>query len=179
MDIREFRNVTDAALRDEGFSSQKLLGNKVWSLPGEDIIRLFQPHAYRRSWVFVYSGAIGIEIPALRSWINKYKPGEGGGILRGYFTAYIIANEDVLNKFMVEFGNPVPADLWAGLLRDRVARIPSSLEMLLSTYRTNREELGWLAHPHTKPAWDFVQRWRANPDPSLHVPRMSPTGQIV
>lgn len=181
MNIRAFREIIDAAMTAEGLRRQRLvgIGQKVWSLPADDLIRFFQPHAYRRPWGFVLSGLIGIEIPALREWIERNKPGEEGGILRSYFTGFIIANDDVLRNFMVTMDDPIPADLWAGLLRDSLERIPCSVADLLTTYRSDREKLGWLAHPHTKPAWDFLQAWIANPDPALHVPRMIPDGQIV
>jgi hypothetical protein len=165
----------------KGFNQLRLLPRRlnVWSIPGQDLVRFFSPHAYRRPWGFVYSGFVGVEIPALREWLNTHAPGEKVGIFHTCFTGYVIANEDVLNDFMVEHGDPVPADLWAGLLMDRILRIPDSLDALVRVYRSDRQQLGFLAHPYDKPAWDFLLKWRENPDPALHVPRMLPTGQIV
>ena len=71
MNIREFRALTDGALRDEGFEPLRLMPRKmwVWALQDGDIVRFFHAHAYRRPWGFVFSGFIGIEIPALREWL--------------------------------------------------------------------------------------------------------------
>lgn len=80
---------------------------------------------------------------------------------------------------MLELGKPVPADLWAGLLKDKLERIPPKVDSLITAYRRNKEELGWLAHPHKRHAWDFLLKWRENPDPSIHVPKMLPDGRIV
>jgi hypothetical protein len=63
------------------------------------------------------------------------------------------------------------------LIKDRLARVPPSVEDLVTTYRRNMEALGWLAHPHARVAWDFLFKWLENPDPSLPVPRMD--GRIV
>jgi hypothetical protein len=79
----------------------------------------------------------------------------------------------------VEHENPTPADLWAGLLKDRLVRVPSTLDDLTTTYKRNKEELGWLAHPGMRHAWDFLMTWRDNPAPSLHVPKMLSDGRIV
>ena len=181
MNIKEFRKVMDSALAEEGLEHRRVLPMhpKVWSLPADDIIRFFQPGAHRRPWGFVYYGVISLEIPALRAWLIKHKPGDQAGIFRTYFTGYHTANDAVMNNFTVNFGDPLPADLWAGLIRDRLAQLPSSLDALTQTYRGNRDQLGWLAHPHQEHAWNFLLRWRENPDPALRVPKMSPNGQIV
>jgi len=179
MNIREFRALTDAAFQDQGFVHWRLGGQKAWALPGAEIIGFFQPLAFRRPWGFLLSGVIGIEIPELRAWLQKHKPGEESGIFRGSFIGYSIANEEVLREFRSPIGAPVPADLWAGLVMDRLDQLPSLLDELIGQYRRNREPLGWLAHPHDRFAWDFLQRWREDPDPALHVPRMLPSGQVV
>src|SRR5688572_7436750 len=77
MNIREFRNLTDSALREVGFEPFRLMPRKlwVWAQPACEIVRFFHPHAFRRPWGFVYSGFIGIEIPPLRNWLNRDKPG--------------------------------------------------------------------------------------------------------
>jgi hypothetical protein len=181
MNIKEVRAVMEAALRAEGFEQQRIGPRplEVWSVPALDIIRCFHASAYRRPWGFIYSGGIGVEVPALREWLNRHKPGEQSGIFHSWFVGYEIANEDVLGEFMVNHGEPVPADLWAGLLMDRILNVPTSLDALVAAYRSQREQLGWLAHPHQKPAWDFLLKWREHPDPALHVPRMLPDGRIV
>lgn len=143
------------------------------------MIRFFSPDAYRRPWGFVYSGFIGVEIPALREWLSVHAPDDRCGIFHTCFVGCNIANEDVLQSFLLEHGDPVPADLWAGLLMDRVLTIPDSSDALLAAYRSDRQQLGWLAIPSHKPAWDFLLKWRDDPDPALHVPYMLPTGQIV
>lgn len=172
----------ESAFRAEGLEERRPRvpkAPKIWTLPADDIIRFFWPYAYRRPWGFVYSGSIGIEVPALRDWLREHKPGREAGIFQTSFVGYVIANEDVLRDFLVEHGEPVPADLWAGLLKDRLARVPPTLEGLIASYRRNKEELGWLAHPSSRHAWEFLLEWRDNPDPSLHVPTRGPNGRIV
>ncbi len=182
MNVREFRSLMGEALRKEGLEELRLFpkGPKVWVLPGDssdDIIRFFWPHAYRRPWGFSYSGAIGIEIPKLREWLRSHKAGNEG-LFQSCFVNYMIANEDILGDFCVTHSDPVPDDLWAGLLRDRLDKVPTKLSNLVATYRRNREELGWLAHPEWRHPWDFLLKWCANPDPALDVPRMLPEGRI-
>ena len=170
-----------AALQAEGLEEKRLFPKsmKVWALPGEDVDRFYSMHAYRRPWGFVCSGYIGVDIPALREWLRKYKPGEQAGVFHTCFVCYCIANEDVLNDFRIILDDPVPADLWAGLLKDRLLRVPDSLEGLIAMYRGNREALGFLAHPHERHVWEFLMRWRDNPDPEMPVPRRLPNWQVV
>jgi len=179
MNIREFRALTEAALDDQGFVERKVCGQTVWALPSEEVVRYFQPLTYRRPWGFLLSGIVGIEIPALRAWLQAHKSSDESGIFRGGFVAYNIANEEVLRAFTSTFDGPVAADLWAGLLLDRLEGLPSRLDDLIDLYRRNREELGWLAHPHERFAWDFLKQWHQKPDPDLRVPKSSPTGEIV
>ena len=181
MNVKELRAVMDSALLGEGLEEQRLFpkGPKVWALPGDDIVRFFWPQAIRRPWGFTYGGAIGIEIPSLRAWLTRFKPEANASILSQCFVSYLVINEDVLGEFVVEHDKPVPSDLWAGLLKDRLERVPETLEGLIDTYRRNKEDLGWLAHPHQKHAWDFLLKWHANPDPSIHVPKMLPDGRVV
>lgn len=180
MNIREFRSIMQTALRSEGLQPFQLVPKapKAWMLASDDVIRFFQPHPHRRSWGFVYSGFVGIEILPLRDWLRTYKPGDEG-VFRTWFMGYSIANEDVLNNFTINHDDPVPADLWAGLIRDRLDRIPSTLNELITIYRRNREELGWLAHFDERHAWKFLLRWNDDPDASLHVPKRQPDGRIV
>ena len=151
---------------------------QAWLLPAADLIRFFQPHPQRRSGGFVYSGSIGIEIPALRDWLHANKPDEEG-VFHTCFVGYLIVNEDVFRNFMITHGDPVPADLWASLIKDRLDRVPLTLEELITSYRRNKEELGWLAHPHERHAWEFLLKWHDDPTASLHVPKVQPDGRIV
>ena len=183
MDVKQFRTLMQSALRDAGLEAHEIAHRRpklpsVWALPADDIIRYFSPHATRRPWGFVYSGYIGVEIPALRTWLKQYKS-DDAGIFHTWFVGYYIMNDDVLGNFAVEHGEAAPFDLWAGLIKDRIATIPQSLEGLVSTYRRNREELGWLAHPHERHAWNFLLNWLRDPNPTLEVPRMLPDGRIV
>lgn len=152
---------------------------KVWALPSSELITYFAPAAQRRPWGFSLYGVIGIEIPALRDWLNEHKPGEQSGIFRSGFVGYYTANEDVFRDFKVDHGLPVPSDLWVGLIKDRLNLIPQTLDHLIATYRTNRDALGWLAHPGDKAAWDFLIQWMHDPNASLIVPYRLPTGQIA
>ena len=183
MNVMQFRELMQSALRNAGLEEHEVTHRRpkvpnVWALPADDIVRYFWPGAYRRPWGFVYSGSLAVEIPELRKWLTEHKQGDAG-IFHTCFVGYNIMNEEVLGGFMVEHDKTVPADLWAGLLRDRLAQIPSSLEGLVDTYRRNKEILGWLAHPHQRHAWDFLMKWVDNPDPGLHVPKMLPDGQIA
>ncbi|MEG8219956.1 hypothetical protein OSJ57_04895 [Sphingomonas sp. HH69] len=182
MDIRSFRAELSQAFQSEGFVEERLFkgANKVWMQRSSgEIVSYFVPDAQRRTWGFRLLGVVGIDIPALRQWLNQHKPGSKSGIFQVGFVGYYTANDDVLGDFQVEHGLPVPADLWVGLIKDRLDRIPQSLTGLLETYRKNREELGWLAHPHEKAAWDFLVKWHKNCDPALHVPYRLPNGQVV
>ena len=180
MNVKELRAIMDDALRDEGLEEQRLFpkGPKVWTLTAGDTVRFFWPQARRRPWGFIYDGAIGVEIPGLRAWLRQLKRDEAG-IFHSCFICYLLINEDISREFMVEHGNPIPADLWAGLLKNKLELVPPTLDGLITAYRRNREELGWLAHPHQQHAWDFLLKWRENPDPSIHVPKMMPDGCIV
>lgn len=170
----------DAALGAEGFEEFRIGPQrlKAWSLAAGEVRSFFVPHAYRRPWGFVYSGTIGIEIAALRKWLDEHSGGRSG-IFCWCFAGYVIANDDVLGSFMLSHGAPVPADLWAGLVKDRILDLPTSLDELIAAYRSNRERLGWLAHPHQKAAWAFLLKWYENPDPDLHIPQMLPDGRII
>jgi hypothetical protein len=180
MNIKELKALMEAAFRNEGLEELRLISKapKAWTLPAGDIVRFFWPHPYRRPWGFVYQGTIGIEVPALREWLREHKPGQQAGIFQVAFVGYLTVNEDVFRNFMVEHGKPVPADLWAGLLKDRLEQVPPTLDGLLAAYRRNKEELGWLANPPSRHAWEFLLKWRDNPDPSLHVPTRLPDGRI-
>jgi hypothetical protein len=181
MYVKELRALMDNALREEGLEERRLFPNgpKVWTLPAADVLRFFAPQSIRRPWGFIYTGAIGIEIRSLRDWLREFKPEAETGIFHSCFVKYLIINEDVFGNFTVEHDKPVPSDLWAGLLKDRVDKVPPTLDTLVATYRRNKEDLGWLAHPHERHAWDFLLRWRENPDPSIHVPQVRPDGRIV
>lgn len=172
MNVKELGTMMQAAFQREGLEARQIFPKapKAWSLPAEDIVRFFRPHAYRRPWGFGYSGSIGIEVPALRQWLRGYKAREEG-VFHSCFISYLIVNENVLQGFTVTHGEPVPTDLWAGLLKDRLERIPETLADLIATYRRNKEELGWLAHPYERHAWEFLLKWHDNPDPALHVPQ--------
>jgi len=143
MNVKELRTIMQAALQQEGLESRQIVPKtpKAWALPADDIIRFFQPHVYRRPWGFVYSGAVGVEVPALREWLHANKRGDEG-IFHSCFISYLIVNEDVLRGFMVTHDAPVPTDLWAGLLKDRLEQIPTTLVGLIAAYRRNKEELG-------------------------------------
>ena len=135
MNVKELRAAMDKALGQEGLKEQRLFpkGPKVWTLPAGDIIRFFSPKAIRRPWGFIYSGAIGIEIPSLRKWLSQFKPDDEAGIFRQCFVSYHIINEDVSREFIVEQDRPVPSDLWAGLLKERLDKVPPTLDALIHT----------------------------------------------
>ncbi len=181
MNVRDFRAELSKAFQAEGFREQRLcqVGPKVWTLPADEIVPFFSSDAQRRHWGFVLFGVIGIEIPALRLWLDEHKPGPASGIFQSGFIGYYTSNEQVFGDFQILHGSPIPSDLWVGLIKDRLRLIPRSLDELLATYRTNREVLGWLAHPNDKAAWDFLIQWRHSPDPALHVPYRLPTGEVV
>lgn len=180
MNINELRATMGEAFRREGLEERRLFSNglKVWSLPAQDLIRFFYPQAYRRPWGFVYSGSVGIEIPALRQWLQAHRP-EGAGIFHDCFVSYLSINDDVFRHFMVDHRKPIPADRWAHLLKDRLEKVPSTLDGLIAAYRRNNDELGELGHVRERHAWDFLLKWREDPIPSLPVPQMLPDGCII
>lgn len=181
MNVKEVGALVNSALEQEGFAERRLIPKapKVWALPADEVLRFFQPQVIRKPWGFNYSGWLGLEIPALRRWLIEHKSTQSDHILRSTFVAYYIMNHDDRNLFMVEHGKPIPADLWAGLIKDRLDLIPEQLDSLIDVYRSDRERFGGLAHPYTREAWDFLLRWRSDPDPSLSVPCMLPDGRIV
>lgn len=181
MNIQEFREIVGSAFRDENFESVRLVkgGPKVWALPGDDLVRFFSPHELRRPWGFRLNGGFGIEIPALRKWLTTHKPGAAAGIFQTCFVGYYSVNDQVFAELAIDTGQPVPADLWVGLIKDRLCQLPESLDALLAAYRSNREPLGLLASPHEKAAWDFLVKWRDSPDPDLRVPYRLPNGRLV
>jgi hypothetical protein len=181
MNVREVRALLSTALSYEGFEERRLVPTKpnVWALPADEVVRFFQPHVIRRPWGFTCSGVIGLEIPELRQWLRTYKSTEENHIFRSCFAVYHIANHDDRELFAVEHDKGVPADLWAGLIKDRLERIPERLSCLIDTYRRNREELGGLAHPMTRHAWNYLLAWCNDPDPRRPIPSGLPDGSIV
>jgi hypothetical protein len=181
MNVKDVSVLVDAELRREGFEERRLLPGapKAWVLPSEEVLRFFQPKAIRRPWGFTYSGYIGLEIPELRKWLRAYKANQTSHIFQSVFAAYYIMNNDDRHLFMVEHGKPIPADLWAGLIKDRLDLIPDQLARLIDLYRSNREELGGLAHPMMREAWDFLLRWHDDPNPTLPLPIRLPDGRIA
>lgn len=181
MDLQAFRAALHAGFVAEGLHEARLKKGapKVWTLPSSEVIRYFAPDAQRRSWGFNFFGTVGIEIPAFRDWLNTHKPGEQAGIFQSGFVAYYTLNEDPFRDFRIVQGQPVPHDLWVGLIKDRLEQIPPTLDLLIATYRTNREVLGRLAHPLDNAAWDFLMQWRDKPDPTLSVPYRLPNGRMA
>ena len=181
MDIRTVRATLGEALSEVGLSEERFVpgGPKVWTLPGPEVIRYFNLQGYRRPWGFVVDGHIGIEIPELRSWLRTHRRPKEMGVFHDSFAFYHTANDAALNNFMIEMGKPIPSDLWAGLIHDRLAALPDTISELIRAYQGNKERLGWLAHPTQRHAWQFLLKWRECPDPSLAVPQRLPNGRIV
>ncbi|MCA1196399.1 hypothetical protein K9B35_00320 [Sphingomonas sp. R647] len=181
MDIKQLRASMDGALADAGLQETKLFPKrrKVWAFPNNEVIPFFEEAAYRRPWGFVYCGVIGIEIPALRKWLFKLKPGFEAGIFYNSFVGYHTANDEVLNRFMIDHGSDIPYDLWAGLIADRLLEIPETLDQLIAVYRSDRGRLGWLAHAHQCHAWNFMLAWSQDPEANHAVPTMQPNGEIA
>ena len=179
--IRDLREVMDDAFRQEGFVQIRLHkgDQKVWALIDDEVVRFFAPHAQRRPWGYAFFGIFGIELPELRQWLDRYKPGPASGIFAGSFTAYFSSNEEVFREFMIEHGAPVPADLWVGLIKDRLSRVSTSVDDLVISYQNGGEDLGCFAHSNESDAWRFLEQWRKDPDPRMHVPCRSPTGLII
>lgn len=180
MKVNELISVMDDALQKAGLERRRIVPReaKVWALPSGEIERFFWPQAIRRPWGFAYVGAIGIEIPALRQWLATYKREEERGIFRSCFVLSLIANEDILGNFMIEHGEPVPSDVWAGLLTDRLSNVPATMDELIDAYQRRSKVLGSLVNPHDQHAWEFLLAWRNDPDPSMHVPSRRPDGRV-
>jgi len=180
MKIGELRSITNEALTRAGLEEHKLFakGAKAWCLPGGALTRFFQPQPYRRGWGLVFTGLIGLEIPELRQWIIRHHPTDAG-IFHHSFVAYHTLNDADRADFMIDSGEPVPADQWAAAIHHKLANLPSTLEDLVSAYRTKPEGLSLLASPLAAPAWRFLMRWADSPDAALNIPRSSENGRIV
>lgn len=151
---------------------------KVWCLPGDEVIRFFQPAPYKRGWGFVYTGFVGIELPHLRTWLSSYDDGQSG-IFHHSFVAHHTLNDSDREQFMIALEGEPPVDRLAALLYDKLARIPPSVEQLVRAYRQNPTSLGGLAGPIHSAAWELLLRWVEAPDDKLRVPRRGPDGRII
>jgi hypothetical protein len=180
MKIGELRSITNDALARAGLEERKLFvqGAKALCLPEGALTRFFQPQPYRRGWGFVFTGLIGLEIPELRRWIVQHHPTDAG-IFHHSFVAYHTLNDADRSKFMIEEGEPVPADQWAAAIHRKLANLPSTIDALVSEYRTKPEGLGLLADPLQAPAWRFLMRWADSADAALNIPRSNENGRII
>jgi hypothetical protein len=165
MQIAELRTMMNNAFLRAGLREQKLVpkGTKAWCLPEGELIRFFQPQPYRRGWGFVFTGYIGIEIPRLRSWLTSHSIGDPG-IFHHSFVAHHTLNDGDRALFMTGIEQQVPTDQWAAVIRDKLEKLPSSLDELVSAYRDNPDALGGLERPIFPQAWPFLLRWTAAPD---------------
>lgn len=180
MKIADLRSIMEGALSRVGLEESPLVQKKpkVWCLPGGEVIRFFQPAAYKRGWGFVYTGFVGIELPQLRKWLVAHDHGQPG-IFRHSFVAHHTLNDDDRDQFMIDLESEPPVDRLAAALYDKVARIPPSMEQLVSAYRHNPASLCGLAGPIHSAAWEFLLRWTEAPDDNLRVPQRGPDGRIV
>ena len=60
-----------------------------------------------------------------------------------------------LRGFMINHGDRVPAIFWAGNGRLRIDFGMHSVDVLIQAFRGDKEQLGWLAHPQERYAWEF------------------------
>ena len=171
MDIKQFRSLIDEALLGAGYSPHKLAPDTLvsWQKSKGEVVPLFLPHAMRRPWGFKLSGEVGIEVPQLRSWLNQHKGKEGFGAFRRAFVCYNILNDPHLSAFGAGHGRPLPVDDWVETIDRHLMSVPSTLDELIDTYQAEPSRFGWWAKPES--SWDFLIRWRSNPDPELEVPQ--------
>lgn len=155
-----------------------LKGPKAWCLPGGDTVRFFQPAPYRRSWGFVYTGYIGIELPQLRTWISHHRQGQAG-IFQHSFVAHHTMNDDDRARFMVTADEEFSPDHLALALHEKLTSIPPTAERLTTCFKADPSSLGGLAGPIHQHAWDFLLRWMERPDDSLSIPKRGPDGRVT
>jgi hypothetical protein len=169
MDIKDFRTKVDAALAECGLARMRLFAKQppVWALPGE-VIRFFLTDAQRRPWGFELKGIIGLEIPELRHWLKRYKGDEQTGIFKSYFAAFYSTNEPG-SLFSVDLNQPVLAASWAEKIRNRLYRLPPTINDALDAYEHKDDGLGFLVRERN--AWEFLREWQQTKDPLLDVPK--------
>ena len=138
---------------------------------------MFQEHAMRRPWGFMLDGALSVDVPAFRSWLNEQFPADQHGILRGGFLGRHIAHERDM-FFAVDEGPP-PYREWITLIRTRLAALPDTIEGLLEAERQpQRLKFIW-NDGVAPPAWNYFKAWASGSPPSGRPPFMLPDGQIV
>lgn len=171
--------MADALLR-AGLEQRALFpkGLRVWCLAGDEVVRFFQPAPYRRGWGYVYTGYVGIELPSLRKWLASHDLGRGT-IFHHSFIAHNTLNDDDRKQFMIDLEDAFPADQLAVILREKLARLPSTVEQLVSAYQDHPTSLGGLAGPIHRNAWEFLQHCVKSPDDCLSIPRRGPDGLVV
>ncbi|WP_139181778.1 hypothetical protein [Edaphosphingomonas haloaromaticamans] len=172
-DIKQFRKLVRTALEEAGFVAKRLEPKMplAWTLPASEIVPTFLPHEMRRPWGYHLSGTLGIELPALTTWLaERFSPNDRG-VFRHCFVSYHIANDALLNDLSVIHSEEVPASIWVDRLKDRFSALPSSLDDLCDVYRRSPDHLSWFSAPMNKSAWDFLLRWRANPKADLTIPK--------
>ena len=59
-----------------------------------------------------------------------------------------------------------------------MARTGATLAELIAAFRRNKEDLGWLAHPHERHAWAFLLKWYSDPNWLPTVPKTGPDGRV-
>lgn len=173
MNVKEFRAAIDAALIEGGFAAGRLAPRvpTAWTLSGAGVVPVFYPDAMRRPWGYKLSGSVGIELPELRRWLKEHKGGDGFGVFRWAFVTYNILNDPPLSRFAVTHDEQtIPTGEWIAKVRCRLQELPATVDELIRTYCEAPATLGWWASDRHKAAWDFLLRWRSDPDPSMPVP---------
>jgi hypothetical protein len=181
MDIRQFRSELAEAFEAAGFERRRAKPPwkaTIWVLPGREVERAFWEQAIRRSWGFLLSGSLTIDVPAFRAWLTEKFPRKQHGILSGSLLNLYIANERDM-FFAVEQEAP-PYFEWIKTIRSRLVVLPDTIDGLLKAEREHAQGLMRLWDEHDSPkAWAYFKAWADGAEPKSPLPHRLPNWQVV
>ena len=171
--IKEFRTKLDLALTKAGFELTK--GGRYapdrWSLPANEVVPAFFPHAIRFWWGFRLSGSIGFDLAELRAWLNSKFSRKELGIFRLGFVARHIANYPDIGGFSRTLDEDIPMVEWVQQIKERLSELPSTLAEVVEAYRDAPHRLLGMEHGVNKPAWDFLLDWYPQRNTARSIPQ--------
>lgn len=132
----------------------------------------------RRPWGFRLGGALSIDVPTFRAWLENKFPQEQHGILwSGLFGLDIVNDRDMF--FAIE-QDPPPFSAWVEVIKAKLSALPDTIENLLEAEGNRSPSLSVLWARYDSPAaWRYFKSWVAGTEPDGPPPYMLPTGEIV